>query len=172
MGGPTTAPLISEDATGNLAADGTVQNPCPTPRGLGGSQIRTANNRPPVTTVDNLHVPDIQDSQGDMAQNVTTPGGAMATEISPSDTGGGFGPPTVKKNHGTGNDNHARSDDREGDVSFEETTSDTTLNIGEVAVQQPPTDDGLGRQRPAFWDLEQGGEVQTQWTIASHIFGE
>ena len=78
----------------------------PAPQAEGGVQIRTANNRPPVTTGEELHVPDTKESKGDMARNGLTPGGATAGYIS-QNTRGGFGPPTVDNNHGTGDDNHA-----------------------------------------------------------------
>ena len=36
-GGPATAPLISKDAIGEPAADGTVRIPCPAPQRVGGA---------------------------------------------------------------------------------------------------------------------------------------
>ena len=54
----------------------------PAPPSVGGSQIRTANNRRPITTGDEIHVPGIHDNRGDMERNGTTPGGAATMDIS------------------------------------------------------------------------------------------
>ena len=96
-------------------------------------------------------------------------GGAKANKTSPCDAVVGVGPPTVGNIHGTGNNNHAQSDEQGYDVSFEETPSNTTLNIGKAALQQPPINNGWGQRRPASADLEQGGEARTTRTIERSV---
>ena len=51
------------------------------------------------------------------------------------------------------------------------TESHTTPGVDRAAINQPSGDDGWGRVRPDFADLQGGGEPQT-WTVATHIFGE
>ena len=106
-GGPATAPLTVIDATFKSAMNGTVCSPCPAlPIGLEFLGVKTTNNKPPGTTVDGQHRPGTQDSQSNIATDVTAPGETTAKEGYPSNTGRGLGPPTVRNIHGTGNDDH------------------------------------------------------------------
>ena len=52
-----------------------------------------------------------------------------------------------------------------------DTESHTTPGIDRAAINQPSSDNGWGRVRPDFADLQGGVELQT-WTVATHIFGE
>ena len=86
-GGATTAPLTVTDATFELAMNGTVSSPCPAPPiGLELLGVKTANNKPPGTTVDGQHGPDTQDSWSNTATDVMAPGERKTKEASPNAT--------------------------------------------------------------------------------------
>ena len=76
------APLMATSATDGSLAVRAGRMPClPPPSVEGWFQRGTATMRP-VTNVDNIHMPNNQGHQGNMARNRTCPGGATSLDIS------------------------------------------------------------------------------------------
>ena len=184
-GGHATAPPNFEDVTFELATDGTVCITCPTQtiwsrsqnkeRGVArGCGVRTTDNQPPSIKDKGHPGPNTntQDIQSNMAMDTKAHRVTTAVDRSPSNDGWERCRPAFGDIQGRSDEGQVRPDVRGVTVRFRETVLNTTTTIGEAAENQPPSDNSWGRARPAFADLQSGGDANNMDCCPSHFRGK